>query len=89
MAVHASASGGSGLGRPRIRVDRENLEFLRSLHFNWTDIAAILGVSQKTVRRRVQEWNIPTYSTISDQEIDVMVRRLLEEFNDERAFVVT
>lgn len=77
MAAGGASSGG---GRPRISVDREQLEFLRSLHFKWTDIAGILGVSEKTVHRRVLEWNIPTYSSISDHEVDVIVRRYLEEF---------
>ena len=67
-------------GRPRIWVDQTKLKFLKSLHFKWTDIASILGVSEKTLRRRAREWNISTYSLVSDHELDVIVRRHSEEF---------
>lgn len=36
-------------GRPRFEVDEDQLLYLRSLSFNWTAIAALLGVSRMTV----------------------------------------
>lgn len=40
-------------GRPRFRIDKEQLEYLLSLSFNWSEIAALLGVSRMTVFRYV------------------------------------
>lgn len=68
------------LGRPKAAVDRDKLEFLRSLHFTWRDISAILGVSVKTLQRRAKEWNITTYSTLIDSELDEIVREYLHSF---------
>ena len=78
MAEYSAHS--ASRGRPRFYVDREKVIFLRSLHFKWVDVAAILGVSEKTLQRRAKEWNISTYSLITDSELDVIVRRHLEEF---------
>lgn len=42
-------------GRPRFVISRDQLEYLRSLSFTWTDISALLGVSRMTLfRRRVE-----------------------------------
>ncbi len=38
-------------GRPRFEISREQLEYLASLSFTWTEIAALLGVSRTTVYR--------------------------------------
>ena len=53
-------------GRPRQFVDRQQLEFLRSIHFTWEDIANLLGVSIKTLQRRAKEWGIKTFSVMSE-----------------------
>ena len=68
------------LGRPKAAVDGDKLEFLNSLHFTWRDISAILGVSVKTLQRRAKEWNITTYSTLIDSELDEIVREYLHSF---------
>ena len=39
-------------GRPKLFVDKEKLEFLRSLHFTWEEVSAILKVSVKTLQRK-------------------------------------
>ena len=39
-------------GRPALIVQREQIEFLRELHFPWVKIARILGISESTLRRR-------------------------------------
>ena len=72
MAVATNAK-----GRPKVAVDQGKLEFLRSLHFTWDDISAMMGVSKKTLQRRAQEWSIATYTTISDANLDDLVRRYL------------
>ena len=66
-------------GRPRQFVDRQQLEFLRSMHFTWEDIANLLGVSVKTLQRRAKEWGIKTFSVISDCDLDHAVSEYLCE----------
>ena len=38
-------------GRPRFDVIKEQLEYLASLSFTWSEVAALLGVSQSTIYR--------------------------------------
>lgn len=42
-------------GRPRYVISAQQLQFLRDLHFSWTKIAKILGVSRKIINRSRQE----------------------------------
>ncbi len=76
----ASSSGSSMKGRPRCQVEREQLQHLRSLRFTWTEIAAILETSSKTIQRRAKEWNIETYSIISDHDLDEVILSILNQF---------
>jgi len=67
----------SGRGRPRFIVLKDQLEYLHSLSFTWTEIASLLGVSRMTLYRRRQEFGLlddPT-RTISDTELR---RKILE-----------
>lgn len=45
-------------GRPVIVIEREQIEFLRELHFSWVKIASLLGISESTLRRRRRELNL-------------------------------
>ena len=76
------ATGGSysSPGRPKTFVDREQLEYLRSLRFTWNEISSLLGVSSKTLQRKAKEWDITTYSNISDATLDEMVRQIQTRF---------
>ena len=38
-------------GRPRFNIDKEQMEYLLSLSFNWSEIAALIGVSRMTLYR--------------------------------------
>lgn len=72
-----------GAGRPRFLIPQEQLEGLRSLHFSWTKIAEMLGVSEKTIRRRRHELGMAvgyysSYSDIPDDELDVFVGRIID-----------
>ena len=67
-------------GRPRVDVDRQQLESLRSLAFSWQEIAKVLGVSVKTLQRRAQEWAIPSYTNITSTELEAAVREFKEAF---------
>ena len=63
------------IGRPRLEIGRDQLEYFISLSFNWTRIAAILGVSRMTVYRRRQEFGMldEPRTNISDGELLVFV----------------
>ena len=49
---------GSGVGRPRFHITRNQLEYLRSLSFSWSEISSLLGVSRMTVYRRRIEFGL-------------------------------
>ena len=76
-------SSGASAGRPKYNIKKEQLEFLRyELHFKWTDIASLLGVSVSTVNRRRQELGIDSHANLSDltdEELDNMVRNISRE----------
>ena len=58
-------------GRPRFDITKDQLEYLSSLSFSWSEIASILGVSRMTVFRRGQEFNITLQrrDTLTDSEL--------------------
>ena len=62
-----------GLGRKPYDISKEQVEYLRSLSFPWTKIAAILQVSISTLQRRRKEFGVSDelekYSDISDDEL--------------------
>ena len=62
---------GSGRGRPRFTIVKNQLEYLHSLSFTWTKIASLLGVSRMILYRRHQEYGLLDDSTriISDPEL--------------------
>lgn len=71
-----------GIGRPKFLITKEQIDGLRSLHFSWKKIAEMLGVSERTVRRRKQEFDMAigrsvTYSEIDDDELDIFVQYIL------------
>ena len=63
-------------GRPKFDISKEQLEHLLDLHFSCPKIAYLLGVSLRTVRRRMTEYGLSVsalYSEISDRELDRLV----------------
>ena len=67
-------------GCPKKSVDKEQLEYLRSLHFTWEEIGSLMGTSSKTIQRRAKEYNIKTYSTLPDDSLDQLVRDIISQF---------
>lgn len=53
LIPQASVSHSSARGRPKFEIDKDQLVYLASLSFTWTDIAALLGVSRMTLFRLV------------------------------------
>ena len=67
------------MGRPRINVSLDYVEFLRSLRFSFTQIAALLGISRATLYRRLGEGGVnhlSTYTDISDADLDAEVLQI-------------
>ena len=48
---YQAASRVVGRGRPKFKIDKEQLVYLSSLNFSWTEIASLLGVSRMTIYR--------------------------------------
>ena len=70
----------TGPGRPRYNISREQLEHLLHLHF---DFPTMLGVSLRTIRRRMAEHNLSVrahYSDIDDEELNRTVKDIKEQF---------
>ena len=65
--VHSTA------GRPKVNVDCSHVQFLRSLHFSWSEISSILNISVK-ILRRAKDWNFTTYTNVSDDALDSTIR---------------
>ncbi len=68
-------------GRPTFQVSRQPLEGLLELGFNFRQIAELIGVSERTIRRRRELYGLPienTYSNISDEELDGIVADILQ-----------
>ncbi|XP_062849133.1 uncharacterized protein LOC134311422 isoform X2 [Trichomycterus rosablanca] len=63
-------------GRPKLCVSKDHLEHLLEIGLAVPNICKLLGVSQKTIRRRMTEWNLSvrdSYSQVSDEELDSLV----------------
>ena len=58
-------------GRPRFDVTKEQLEYLRSMSFTWTDIGNILGVSQMTLYRRRRDYGLDSEPTNPSSDADL------------------
>ena len=56
----------SRVGRPRVELNVEDIEFLWSLKFNWVWIASILGISRATLYRRLDEFGISRITSYSN-----------------------
>ena len=70
-------------GRPRYSIPRDQLDFLIDRCFSVVDIATLLGVSVRTVERRLFEFGLSvrlTYSSIDNEELDQLIQNILTEF---------
>ncbi|CAH3191967.1 unnamed protein product [Porites evermanni] len=70
------------LGRPKYFLSRDQLEFLLSLGFNKTQLSEMLGMSARTIQRRMAEYGLSSnnYSDLSEEELDRMVTEIKEQF---------
>ena len=70
-------------GRPSYAVSEDQLQHLLEIGFSATRIAFMLGVSTRTIRRRMDDLDLHVsdlYSTLPDNELDMMVNEILTQF---------
>ena len=65
-------------GRPAFNITKKQIEQLRDTGMNWKNIANFLGVSERTLLRRREEYGIEqSFSDIGDANLDEEVRKIL------------
>ena len=78
----AAAQRDGSVGRPMLVVDPSRVQSLREFGFNWKSIAAMLGISERTLRNRRRDFNLnESFTPLSDEELDrelVQIRRVSE-----------
>ena len=70
-------------GRPRLDISEQQLLHLLTLKFGCPTIAVLLGVSLRTVRRRMSEYGLSVtalYSQISDADLDRAITALKVQY---------
>ena len=71
-------------GRPPFIITKEQLVYMRSLSFSWSEISKLLGVSRMTIYRRRREYNLidePSRSML-DTNLYQFIRDLRVELPD-------
>ena len=74
---HCALSYSGEKGRPRLEVMKEQLEFLRNKHFRWVSIAKLLGISERTLRRRREEFGLRVdsrFTEISEEHLTIVIQ---------------
>ena len=69
--------------RPYYNIPREQLLFFIDNKFTIADIASMCGVSERTVKRRFQEFGLSIsagYSILTDAELQEIIENILHEF---------
>ena len=71
------------VGRPRYAISRDQLQFLVENHFTVPQISHILGISSRTVERRLSENRISiqaSYANLTDAELNRLVEDIQSEY---------
>lgn len=63
------------VGRPRFKLDEDQVRSLKTLGLSWSKISQMLGVSTKTLQRRREEFSSPlsTFTSINDKDLDEII----------------
>ena len=82
IAPEKTFSGRSG--RPTYAINEDDIQKFLDMEFTVQAIANMLGVSKKTIDRRIRDFNIrakiPLYTDLSSDRLDNEVVRILKEF---------
>ena len=68
-------------GHPKITIDVEQIQSLRTIGFTWVDISKMLGISRSFLYRRCAEMGLDDtrrHTEITDDELDDTIIRLKE-----------
>ena len=71
------------MGRPRFAIPREQLAYLIENKFSVPQVSEMLGVSIRTIRRRMTEYGLSVaaqYATLTDDDLDHLVHSIQEQF---------
>lgn len=87
MAEAVSSVSTSVKGRPPVNINEDDIKYLLSIGFNKTNIAALLGISRKTLYNKISCFQDPStfskYSSITDAQLDAEVQKVkLDHPND-------
>lgn len=71
MSYRVEVTKSIGRGRSHFLISRDQLEYLRSLSFTWTNIAALIGVSRMTIFRQRLDFGMlqEPVRTLNDSEL--------------------
>ena len=72
-------------GRPKYEIHEEILRFLFDKRFTVKDAATLLGISKRTIERRMNEFGLQVsncYSDINNSDLESIVRNLTDEFTN-------
>lgn len=76
-----------GPGRPSILIAKDQIEYLRTIHFSWEKIAKLLNISLSTLQRRRKIFQLDDkfekYSDISDEQLDLIHEELTSPDTDQ------
>ena len=70
-------------GAPKFHVAKNHLEYLLENNFTTTQIANMLNISVRTVKRRMKEFGLSIrsmYTAIGDEDLDKIVENYLKDF---------
>jgi transposase InsO family protein len=72
------------VGRPALDIPKETLKMFLNYGFSLIKISEMLGVSRKTISRRIRHFGlleeVPRYTNISNVDLDVIVSEIYHEF---------
>jgi hypothetical protein len=67
-------------GRPKYVVTKEQIETLRDTGMNWKSVAQVLGISERTLYRRREEFNlVDKFSDITDTDLKNTITSILRQ----------
>ena len=78
---HQTSCNKKSIGRPKLCLSNDQIEFLLSMRFTKNQISRMLGVSTRTITR-MDEYNLASveFSDLTDQELDRIVTEIHQQF---------
>ena len=66
-------------------MDVDDILELRALHYKWTKIATILGLSRATLYRRFEEVGVSSddYTQVSDEQLDEVICSIKQDHSND------